>query len=330
MASYEISLSRALLYTEREDEDFIYKDEVNSRLFHKLVELRNRGLVPGLEEYTPLQIFNEVYYCCAKLLRSENTAEAIRDSRSGMYYPIHHLSVQSAIFSMIAALMSDVQAERSEKMRDIYKRLSQRPWVKEFRKSLVGISVKTEFPLKPVPFSQLQQTYTKRNWITIANYYRIEHVSQIVDLQESVEEKLHLVEWLEQLTKQVCEEVDEDERNSKRFQLPEKLQMLAALKKELKAILSPAIAPTFRNLIQYEDPDRLLEWLHQRIDGRRGRDVGTVLLYCLLEMLITRKPTQKEFLSEFTLNGSWQAIHKYMDRENTNACLLARDYVFKQ
>jgi len=75
----------------------------------------------------------------------------------------------------------------------------------------------------------------------------------------------------------------------------------------------------FYDIVQHEDPDKLVERLHQLIDGRRGADVGCVLLKCLLDGYITRKPKQREFESEFTLIGGWTAIHNYMNDNNENA-----------
>lgn len=75
----------------------------------------------------------------------------------------------------------------------------------------------------------------------------------------------------------------------------------------------------FYDIVQHEDPDKLVERLHQLIDGRRGADVGCVLLKCVLDGYITRKPKQREFESEFTLTGGWTAIHNYMNDNNENA-----------
>lgn len=69
---------------------------------------------------------------------------------------------------------------------------------------------------------------------------------------------------------------------------------------------------SFRDIIQYYDPERLLERLHQLIDGKRGADVGSVLLKALEKNYLTRRPTQKEFESEFKLIGTWGAISNYM------------------
>lgn len=76
---------------------------------------------------------------------------------------------------------------------------------------------------------------------------------------------------------------------------------------------------SFRHIVVYIDADALLQRLHQLIDGRRGADVGCVLLRCIMDGYISRRPTQKEFVSEFELIGGWRAIHNYMDDNNMNA-----------
>lgn len=73
--------------------------------------------------------------------------------------------------------------------------------------------------------------------------------------------------------------------------------------------------PSFRSIIQYEDKERLLGRLHKLIDGKQGADVGAVLLKAKKEKYLTKCPNEKEYISEFTLVGSWAAIKKYL---NTN------------
>ena len=75
----------------------------------------------------------------------------------------------------------------------------------------------------------------------------------------------------------------------------------------------------FCNIIQYEDPQALLKRLHQLIDGKKGADVGCVLLKCKQDGYIPRNPTQAEFKSEFALKGTWQAIHNYLNEDDMNA-----------
>lgn len=76
---------------------------------------------------------------------------------------------------------------------------------------------------------------------------------------------------------------------------------------------------SFRSIIQYENPDKLLERLHQLIDGRSGADVGCILLKAKQENYIIKNPTRKQFLSEFELIGTWQAITNYLSDNNQNA-----------
>lgn len=76
---------------------------------------------------------------------------------------------------------------------------------------------------------------------------------------------------------------------------------------------------SIRNIIQYEDKDKLLERLHKLIDGKGGADVGAVFLKAKLDGYITRTPTQKEFRSEFELIGSWQGISNYFNENSENA-----------
>ena len=85
--------------------------------------------------------------------------------------------------------------------------------------------------------------------------------------------------------------------------------------------------PSFRHIIAHHQPEALLERLHQLIDGRRGADVGSVLLKCLLDGYIGRRPTQREFEEEFQLIGGWRAIHKYMDDNNENALIRSNKVI---
>ncbi len=76
---------------------------------------------------------------------------------------------------------------------------------------------------------------------------------------------------------------------------------------------------SFYDIVQYENPTLLVERLHQLIDGRKGADVGCVLLKCLQDGYLIRRPKQREFESEFSLIGGWAAVHKYMSDNNENA-----------
>lgn len=83
---------------------------------------------------------------------------------------------------------------------------------------------------------------------------------------------------------------------------------------------SQKIAKTnFADIIQYPDKEKLLQRLHFLIDGKKGAEVGAVLLKAQQDGLLTRIPRQSEYKSEFDLLGGWSAIHNYMDDNNQNA-----------
>ncbi len=75
----------------------------------------------------------------------------------------------------------------------------------------------------------------------------------------------------------------------------------------------------FVEIIQYPDKRKLLDRLHSLVDGKRGADVGAVLLKAQQDGLLMRIPTQAEYKSEFGLIGGWSAIHNYMSDNNQNA-----------
>ncbi len=87
--------------------------------------------------------------------------------------------------------------------------------------------------------------------------------------------------------------------------------------------------PTFASIIQHQNKEQVLERLHGLIDGRRGADVGAVLLKARLDGYLTRNPTQAEFRSEFNLIGTWQAIANYMSDNNENALDRANKILIK-
>ena len=84
---------------------------------------------------------------------------------------------------------------------------------------------------------------------------------------------------------------------------------------------------TFSDLIQYQDKDALLKRLHFLIDGKSGADVGAVLLKAQQQGYLTECPTKAEYESEFSLVGSWQAIHNYMNPGNSNALVKANKII---
>lgn len=117
-------------------------------------------------------------------------------------------------------------------------------------------------------------------------------------------------EWCEEYKKWIIQYYKtEDFNNTQITSIPE---YPAQLSKKMPS-------ECFRNIIQYENQDILLSRLHQLIDGRRGADVGAVLLNARINNYITRNPTRKEFESEFQLEGTWSAISNYLSDNNQNA-----------
>lgn len=85
---------------------------------------------------------------------------------------------------------------------------------------------------------------------------------------------------------------------------------------------------SFRDIIQYEDPDKLLARLHHLIDGKGGADVGAVIMNAkYINGFLSRYPTKAEFKSEFDLIGSWSAIHNYFEQSSNTALAKAGDII---
>lgn len=71
----------------------------------------------------------------------------------------------------------------------------------------------------------------------------------------------------------------------------------------------------FNALIQYKDKEKLLKRLHYLIDGKGGAYVGVVIRKAM-DMKYITKPTKGDYVSEFELIGTWQAIHNYFNWEH--------------
>ncbi|MDH6312493.1 hypothetical protein M2137_001264 [Parabacteroides sp. PFB2-10] len=79
----------------------------------------------------------------------------------------------------------------------------------------------------------------------------------------------------------------------------------------------------FMDCILHSDKESLINTFHEMIDGKGGVNVGIVFTAAIAEGLI-RKPTKAEYVSEFALIGSWEAIRKNIDPENNNIIDKAR------
>lgn len=69
---------------------------------------------------------------------------------------------------------------------------------------------------------------------------------------------------------------------------------------------------SFRNLIQYEDKDRLLERLHFLIDPipQKGSLIAAIIQKAHIDGYILELPNEATFKSEFKLECTWEAVRK--------------------
>lgn len=89
-------------------------------------------------------------------------------------------------------------------------------------------------------------------------------------------------------------------------QIKEKDDLIATLQKP------SSHSNAFTRLIQAKDKQTVLDWLHDHIDGRKGKDVAVAIMKAFKEKALSSLPSEKVFKSEFTLNGSWRSISKYL------------------
>lgn len=70
----------------------------------------------------------------------------------------------------------------------------------------------------------------------------------------------------------------------------------------------------FKELVQVDDKENILQRLHKRIDGNGGKDVALVLLRALKDKLISRLPSERVFKTEFkNIMGEWRSISYYLN-----------------
>lgn len=75
-------------------------------------------------------------------------------------------------------------------------------------------------------------------------------------------------------------------------------------------------AKLFRDIVQGVDEkekDKIIKRLHHRIDNKYGKLVALYLLKAMELKLISKRPTEKEFKSEFTTCGKWHSISAYLN-----------------
>lgn len=72
----------------------------------------------------------------------------------------------------------------------------------------------------------------------------------------------------------------------------------------------------FRDIVQgknEKDKNDIIKRLHGRIDNKGGKLVALYLLKARELKLISKRPTEKEFKSEFTKCGKWHSISAYLN-----------------
>lgn len=75
-------------------------------------------------------------------------------------------------------------------------------------------------------------------------------------------------------------------------------------------------AKVFRDIVQGVDEkekDKIIKRLHHRIDNKYGKLVALYLLKAMELKLISKRPTEKEFKSEFTKCGKWHSVSAYLN-----------------
>jgi hypothetical protein len=76
----------------------------------------------------------------------------------------------------------------------------------------------------------------------------------------------------------------------------------------------------FESLIVPPDKNTILQELHRRIDGRKGKDIGVVLAAATYKYhVLSRTPSEKEFNSEFPniQKCSWKSISEWLKKPPT-------------
>lgn len=83
-----------------------------------------------------------------------------------------------------------------------------------------------------------------------------------------------------------------------------------------KKNLSAKQVKVFRDIVQgkdEKDKDELIKRLHYRIDNKRGKFVALYLLKALELKIISERPTENVFVTEFTTCGKWHSISTYLN-----------------
>ena len=83
---------------------------------------------------------------------------------------------------------------------------------------------------------------------------------------------------------------------------------------------------TFLSLITHSQPKLVLKRLHELIDNKGGLYVAAVLMKSYWkDKILSKLPTQKEYTSEFKLQGSWRSISNYLSKDSQKTLQVISD-----
>lgn len=175
------------------------------------------------------------------------------------------------------------------------------------------------------PFTNESASEEPSKEITLPDYIKLDNLLEKALLHYSKDEAY--IQWLKALLTLTVNEQSGGDPNINNL-LKAKLKLFNQNVKHLQKVEKKKHStPNFLHLILHSEPKKLLERLHQLIDGKSGAEVGAVLLHAQQKGYLSDVPTQAEFESEFALVGKWNAIHNYMNDNNEKALAKANKII---
>ena len=161
--------------------------------------------------------------------------------------------------------------------------------------------------------------------ITLPDYIKLDDLLEKALLNYPNDDAF--IQWMKALLTMTVNEQSGGDPNVNNL-LKAKLKLFSQKVKHLQKVEKKKHStPNFLHLILHSEPKKLLERLHQLIDGKSGAEVGAVLLHAQQKGYLSDVPTQAEFESEFALVGKWNAIHNYMNDNNEKALAKANKII---
>ena len=161
--------------------------------------------------------------------------------------------------------------------------------------------------------------------ITLPDYIKLDDLLEKALLNYPNDDAF--IQWMKALLTMTVNEQSGGDPNVNNL-LKAKLKLFSQKVKHLQKVEKKKHStPNFLHLILHSEPKKLLERLHQLIDGKSGAEVGAVLLHAQQKGYLSDVPTQAEFESEFALVGKWNAIHNYMNDNSTKALAKANKII---